>query len=167
MFIIPTDIIFELFKYLDNNDTTNFLKYIKNTNKNIYIEIIISLNNQINHKDNTLKTIEYIYNNISNINTMKEYIFYKKKLNNLYIYSSDYRHNKLYNIIVKFYNKKYNKKIYNKKKNKFNNLCNVFLNNYFEEFPIIDYKQKIFSNNYIELSLENYLEIKDYLLNLS
>ena len=86
--IITTDIIFELFKYLNHTDTTHFLNYIKITDKYLYNQIISSLNKQINNKHQILNALEYMYYNIEQINTKKEYMLYKNNLFNLYVNKS-------------------------------------------------------------------------------
>ena len=158
--IIPIDIIFELFKYLDHNDTKHFLDYIKNSNKYLYNQIISSLNKQINNKHQILNALEYMYYNIEQINTKKAYMLCKKNLFNLYIHESTLYLNILYNKIVKLYADKLNT---NKKK--FNNLSSIFLNTYFEEhLPTPSIQPKISTNNHIKLEFDTYLDIKDYLL---
>ena len=80
MHSLPVDVLFIILDYIDIDNKKNFLEYIKESNNQKYVDIIISLNNKINSKYDILKSIEYIYYNIETLNNKTDYMKYKNKI---------------------------------------------------------------------------------------
>jgi len=160
MHSLPVDILFIILDYIDIDNKKNFLEYIKESNNQKYVDIIISLNNKINYKYDILKNIEYIYYNIESLNNKTDYMKYKNKIFN-YNTKAPFNINLFAYKLVELYEGKLN----GKQKKKFNNLCIFIKWPYMKDYasiqpkfaPKIQIKNNSFNTN-------TYLHIKQNLL---
>ena len=130
--ILQEHIIFEIIKFFNVTDISNFLEFLEKKNKIIYTNIVLSIYAQINNKYKSLKLIKDTYDNLRNIRNFTKYIEYKAQIYNISLnYQTDF---------LNIFNKQliyiYSKRIYNEKqKRKFHNLFEIILKNKID-YPI-------------------------------